>query len=228
MKIISIYHRLLLPEEDRAAYDRILACWLHQDSVVVLSKLKYSLKSNTTTIVQAVALDHPEIFWVDYYQFIEKRQLFSISLVFNYYQSYQERMTIEKTITGWKNQIIGHLPLYASAEEKYRLLYDYLSREVSYAERGQMYSHTLLGCVPQFGHSAVCEGIAKCYKYLCNAISLPCVIVTGTLETSDHRAIPHAWNMIPSLNGPKYSDILSPGVFLREKEEMFGHYRERR
>lgn len=96
MRILSIYYRLLLPKEALDVYDKILASWLRQDSVVVLPRPASLLKADTSEIVRAVALDHPEIFWVDYYRFTQRDSFFSSSLVFDYFLDDKKRFDAER------------------------------------------------------------------------------------------------------------------------------------
>lgn len=228
MGILSIYYQLLLPEEDRDVYDRILASWLRQDSVVVLPRPTYRLKKDASEIVHAVALDHPEVFWVDYYHFTQRDNIFSSSLVFDYYFDEKKRLEAERIVFDWKTQLVNSLSAAAKAVEKYRILYEYLKNRVVYSDRCKVYGHTMLGCVPQFGQSAVCEGIAKCYKYLCNAVGLPCIVIEGTINIQGRSTAPHAWNMIPGPEGFRYVDILNPGLFMKSKRDMHGYNWERR
>ena len=223
----SNYYRNFLAEIEKEAYDRILKCWESHLPAVVLPP-SYSNNRNSTGIIKAVALDHPEVFWVDYYHYSEINTFLSTILSFNYFMSHHERIEAEAEMNAWKKYILQYMASSTKPEGKLWMIYDYLSRQVRYAERGAKYSHTLLGCIPSFGHSAVCEGISKGYKFLANAVDLPCVIIEGRIHLEGRKPIPHAWNMVESSRGQLHIDVLQPGLFLKDDQGMTGYMWERR
>ena len=223
----SNYYRNFLSDIEQEVYDRILGCWDSHSTVVVLPSSYYG-ETDSAAIDRAVELDHPEVFWVDYYHFSEIHRFFSTTLAFNYFMNESERNKAEEEVNDWKKYILQYIAPSASPKDKLWLLYDYLARQVNYVERGSMYSHTLLGCVPSFGHAAVCEGIAKGYKFLSNAVDLPCTVIEGTLYMEKHKPIPHAWNMLQTKRGQLHIDVLRTGLFLKESSRMTGYMWERR
>ena len=52
--------------------------------------------------------------------------------------------------------------------------------------------------------SCVCEGYAEAFKYLLDALDIPCVIVSGTATNSQGETENHAWNYV-KLNGIWYA-----------------------
>ena len=52
--------------------------------------------------------------------------------------------------------------------------------------------------------SCVCEGYAEAFKYLLDALDIPCVIVSGTATNSQGETENHAWNYV-QLNGNWYA-----------------------
>ena len=225
--IESNYYRNYLSDIEQEVYDRILECWENHSPVVRLP-MAHSAEADSATIVKAVALDHPEVFWVDYYHYSEIHRLLSTNLTFSYFMNEGERNKAEKEVSDWKKHILQYIPPSTSPKDKLWMLYDYLARQVNYVERGSKYSHTLVGCIPSFGHAAVCEGIAKGYKFLTNAVNLSCTIVDGYACAGRQKLIPHAWNMIQTTKGQLHIDVLQPGLFLKESNCMTGYIWERR
>lgn len=221
------YYRNFLSDIEKEVYDRILRCWDNHSPVVMLPSL-YSTEADSATIVKSVALDHPEVFWVDYYHYSEFHRFLSTNLTFSYFMNEGERNKAEKEVNDWKKHILQYIPPSTSPKGKLWMLYDYLARQVHYVERGRKYSHTLVGCIPSFGRSAVCEGIAKGFKFLTNAVDLSCNIVEGYVCSGSHKPIPHAWNMIQTTKGKLHIDVLQPGLFLKEISCMTGYLWERR
>lgn len=131
----SNYYRDSLTEIEKDIYDRILRCWYSHLSVVVLP-LMYSTKWNSAKIIKAAALDHPEVFWVDYYHYSEISNFLSTILAFSFFMSEHERIEAETKVNTWKKLILQYITPSTKPEGKLWMIYDYLSRQVSYAERG--------------------------------------------------------------------------------------------
>lgn len=69
-------------------------------------------------------------------------------------------------------------------------LHDWLATHVVYRPDAP-YAHDAPGAL--VNGAAVCDGIAKAYKYLCDAAGIPCAVVRGRDAT---QGGPHAWNLI--------------------------------
>lgn len=55
-----------------------------------------------------------------------------------------------------------------------------------------MYAHSILGVFCQ--KKSVCDGIAKAYKLLLNAVGVKCIVVSRTLKSESNGE--HAWNIV--------------------------------
>ena len=209
MKNVFEYNRKSVSSSYSRLYDMILSCWVQQKKEVLLDRGHLNLGVDYNDIIWRVALDHPEIFWIDYYKYYRRESIFGTTLVFQYYCNQKERIAMEQEVGEWREYICSFLSSAMSKREMLWMLYDYLSRQVSYGERGHLFSHTLLGCVPCYGHIAVCEGIAKAYKYLCDGADLQCGIIPGYLMTnqSNTQSVSHAWNVVQWNERQFYIDI---------------------
>ena len=75
--------------------------------------------------------------------------------------------------------------------------YDYGSFEERTSERRQKEAHTIAGVFCR--NTAVCEGIAKAYKLLCDYLGVECILVVGMAGNEPSKVLEnqdHAWNMI--------------------------------
>lgn len=99
-------------------------------------------------------------------------------------------------------------------EQKYQAIHDWLATcEYDYNMGDE--SHTLYGTLVE--RKAVCDGLAYTYKYMCDLLELPCVVVIGSTDglTGD---IGHAWNLIPIDGNWKLVDV-TYDLYLTEKNE---------
>lgn len=111
-------------------------------------------------------------------------------------QEYNKK--IEKTI----NKLASTLELTKGTEyEKELKIHDWLCQYVSYADDGTdmnnpdkvISTHNIIGVFAN--HSAQCEGIAKAFKVLLNAVDIKCIVVTGNAKENG-KQYPHAWNIV--------------------------------
>lgn len=199
------HYRSLLPRNDQKVYDRILESWKNKRETVVIEP-PCSTHNRIETIVEYVAFDFPAMFHVDYYHFEQTISLFYTKLTFRFFHSREQIFKAERDIERWVEHVSSHLPTQARQQDKLWLIYDYIARQVSYQERGHGLSHTILGCLPQHGHGAVCEGISKAFKLLCDVANLRCIIASGFV-TNNGRRERHAWNMVELDGVVKHIDV---------------------
>lgn len=115
--------------------------------------------------------------------------------------------------------------------EKELSLHDILARNVLYDDvakdnliKFHARSNTILGVL--FYKTAVCEGIAKTFKFLLNALDIKCIVVKGKaiddLSGSVSADTLHAWNMV-KIDGQPYHVDLTWNISSSDKN-MLCHY----
>lgn len=108
--------------------------------------------------------------------------------------SFQDK---KKSLEQIKNNILQKIDKYDDFR-KLVYIHDYIAENCSYIESGRDYIETAFGCLVE--KNANCEGYAKAFKYLCDNMDIPCIVVVGI--TSDGAN--HAWNQV-QLNGVWYN-----------------------
>lgn len=196
------YYKSLLSLTDAKVYDQLYKAWKKRSSCVTFSSLP---KHDICKIVEAVALDHPGIFFINYYSFQEVVTPLWTKLQFQLQYSSNEIEHIQRCIAKMKHHVGKFIPHGSLDSSKIWLLYDYLSRQVEYEERGAE-SHSIVGCLPEYGHKAVCEGVAKTFKLLCEANGIPCIIAKGTINNGTERE-GHAWNIVQCDGKYRHIDV---------------------
>lgn len=96
------------------------------------------------------------------------------------------------------------------AAEQYRRIHDLVCRTVTYDYEAAASgvpgdAHTAHGALV-LNNLAVCEGYAKAFKVLCDAVDLPCLLIVGEAQQSGvfYGSSNHMWNAIP-LDGAWYA-----------------------
>lgn len=140
-----------------------------------------------------VRMDHPMIFW-------------SVTFKYRYYEdSTYVELIPEYLFT--KDKIMEHRRAMESRvkklsrpveklDEKGKELYihDFICENVHYDKLKKAYSHEIIGAL---GNGvAVCEGIAKAVKVLCDALGIWCIVALSENNPEKGIKYRHAWNVL--------------------------------
>lgn len=206
------YYRQQLSGDQQRIYDAILDAWSSGRTTVQLPA-GVSPGTEMNPIVECVAYDHPEIFWVDYYAYSIRRAFglmrgADTTLLFTNFYAPEEIRSLQQQVLSWRDRILSQVNRRLPVKGQVWMLYDYLARQVTYGNKGHAQSHTLLGCMLPRNHIAVCEGIAKGFKFLCDAAGLPCIFVSGDVPLQDgHGTERHAWNLVEVDGAFRHLDV---------------------
>jgi transglutaminase/protease-like cytokinesis protein 3 len=160
-------------------------------------------KPKIEKIVQALDLDNPGLFFVDFtggYQFQTLRN--QMTLNFNFHYNGSQLSAIEKQLESAIANILSLCRVTSKdAYNKELALHDYLVKGVTYNDAGSKgESISIVGAL--LSRRAVCEGYARAFHLLCNRAGLPSIVVTGkgNNKMAGGREEAHAWNIV-SIDG---------------------------
>ena len=112
----------------------------------------------------------------------------------------QVRQAIEE-VEQVKNQIVANKT--GNTYTDIKMVHDYIINNVEYDTTiSQPYIYNLYGTLVK--HKSVCEGYAESFKYLLDALEIPCIIVIGEATNSSGETENHAWNYV-QINGEWYA-----------------------
>ena len=176
------WYRHLLGTDGKNAYDALYEGLKRQKAVITVPHLSIPY----TDLLQYVILDHPELMDVDFRQFQYINLLFRNTMHISYstHTSEEEDLSVK-----WRDLFHDQVSVNMNDWDKAVVIYDTLGSLIRYGELDGLSEHTLKGCLMH--KRAVCDGIAKMVKYLCDYEDIPCIVVQGT-----SNAQPHAWNII--------------------------------
>lgn len=215
-----LYYRSKLDAHDQAIYDDLFQHWMHLDDNFIIKKPHCDL----TVLTQAVHLDNPILFYIDYYEISYTPMPFSLCIQGGYLYTRDEIKRYLDDCEKWGQYIMKKLPNTAM-NEKALWLHDVIIANVRYGNGEKINSHNVIGVIKD--KVAVCEGIAKTYKFLCDLADIPCIVVSGYLEQE-----PHGWNMLWVGGGTSFVDVTNDirngggydrNHFLRSSAEMKGY-----
>ncbi|MBO4912974.1 MAG: hypothetical protein J5504_09625 [Butyrivibrio sp.] len=157
----------------------------------------------STTSEQAIDIvfnylmtDHPEIFWVDGYNFMKVTVgdvVDKMAFSGQYTYDLKEVAERQKLIDKYVNECISNAP---STDDDYyviKYIYDYLIANTDYVS-GAPDNQNI--CSVFIGRESVCSGYAKATQYLLNKLGVKCTFVSGTVETRSRKDAKHSWNLV--------------------------------
>lgn len=157
--------------------------------------------------INALLLDHPEIFYLDVtkiYMYTESSKTISgttykVSIGPDEQQLYlSEGFYSESDVLIAEAQIKDILAditsnLSGNTYNKIKQVHDYLIDNVVYdSDNNFDMSHNIYGTL--VNNLAVCDGYAKSFKYILDALEISCIEVCGVGQNSNGEIENHAWN----------------------------------
>jgi hypothetical protein len=200
--IAPTHYRSLLTPEEQGLYKAIVKSLIRYEYSVCLPQ-SIAEHERIQRIVRAIHLDHPELFYVDFWNYRLQPNLLSFGtrIDFRMLLGQDTANSVAHTLSCRAIELQNEMKPEMSMEQQYYQIVRKISSTTTYVDSGSAFwDHTAAG--PVLKGSAVCEGIAKLFLFFCQRLQLPCAIVTGTLNGG-----PHAWNMVEHKNGLRYVDV---------------------
>lgn len=200
----------------------------------------YAFLDDVYVVWNALSADHPEI--NNYFSISEitddTPERLVASLDSCYYCRWAEENRDDKeniragidTFEKECDNIIGSMPDGLSALDKYKYLAEQLSMRATY-DYGTVTLANTCAYGALINGSAVCQGYAEAYQYLCMKANLWCVQVEGASND-----VGHVWNLVKLSTGTYYIDVtwadingesngrtLNKYMFLTQEELLSDH-----
>lgn len=176
----------------KGIYDSILKGLMEmRESIKVLGTDIDSLN----TILEYIRHDCPWLFYLgNKVDFQTNSSRHSTVIVPTYLYVSSSRNTLNNQLLTAQGQFAAAIKRN-NPWEQVVAIHDYLCRRVAYKESG-VESHSIVG--PYLRGESVCEGIAKCFKALCDELGLESCVVTGKAKSSYEAQYyeNHSWNQV--------------------------------
>lgn len=209
-KKMAIGYDGLLPGEKKH-YSKIYHAILSGDgSVTLLGVFKMDTLEK---IIIALKYDHIELFYVDFQRINCAIAPIGMIYYIHYIVRPDVRATMNQNMENWISEAMREMQLTGNENEAaiYRKTHNYLIRNIEYdydaLQNPDAYpeSFTIQGIFER--KKAVCEGISKAFKLLCDRAGAGNVyVVEGTSSREGFgNSIPHAWNIVGF--GAEYSHV---------------------
>ena len=188
-KSTNYYYDQLNKDQQRAYYAMKQGLLNLQDSISVPMLSKKELSD----IYFLIRMDCPEIFYSVTFSYRYYEDSTMVELIPQYLfpkdKIKEHRQAMESRVKKLARQA-------ADLDEKGKELFihDFIVENVKYDKLKKAYSHEIIGAL---GNGvAVCEGIAKAVKILCDALNIWCIIALSEANPEKGIKYRHAWNVI--------------------------------
>ena len=202
------YHRLSAEEKDIyvALYKGIINLdkEIHLNKIYPLEKIKKAF--------YAMSNDNPHLYYFNQTHMDIPVTPFGSVLLPQYFCTREQIDTYNKRIETCISDIILNLDLMNCSEfEKVKRLHDYFCKSIIYDHEALETSkvnrlvaaHSVIGVFAK--KRAVCEGIAKAFKMLLNAVDIAAIVVDG--RASLYKDVGHSWNIVKIDGEPYHIDV---------------------
>lgn len=190
------YYYMSLNENAKAAYRIIYSAIVSFLPSVNVENIK---ESDINEIIEGILLDNPHFFYLDLRGYTYYRFKSGFSISFSYLCTKYEMENIKRNIEENVKAFLSSINFKDMSDyEKEICIHDYLCKNIQYDKQcigdknSVILSHTICGVFLE--KKAVCDGISKAFKYLCNVMGIKCIVAKG--RTDDGNEENHAWNIV--------------------------------
>ena len=194
--VAEIYYAYYtLDGKDRKLYLEVLDAIKQRKKDITVSTVEPDKLKSVFTCVMS---DHPELFYVDGYQYTKYTvgdMITRISFYGTYSMTETEIEQYQKAIDEYVNLCLAGMPGTEDEYVKTKYLYDYLVEKTEYDKEAPNNQNI---CSVFVENRSVCQGYAKALQYLMQKSGMVSMLVTGFAEQDGH-----AWNLV-RVNGAYY------------------------
>ena len=148
----------------------------------------------------AIRMDHPEIFYTVKFNYRYYEKADSVDMTPEYIFPKAKILEHRQALSSRIRKLA--LPAKELGErEKLLYIHDFICQNIRYDKLKKPYSHEIIGALGQ--GVAVCEGIAKAVKSLCDELGIWCILALSEANPEKGIKYRHAWNVI-RLGGQYY------------------------
>ena len=167
--------------------------------------------------IEAYSYDNPDVFYIDFsklYLNIEtttrrNKKTYKVSINCGKQENYLTSEFQSKEEIDYALNEMGKVRLYfvqnrrEDLYEDIKAVHDYLVESIEYEQTiSEPNIYNIYGAL--VNKKCVCEGYAKAFKYVMDALEIPCVVVAGPAINTDGNTENHAWNYV-QLEGNWYA-----------------------
>ena len=190
MAIAEQYYYNQLNKEQQKAYYAIRQGLLEMAPSFPVPRLE---QKELTDIYFMIRMDDPMIFWSVTFKYRYYKDSAYIELIPEYLFA-KDKIKEHRQAMEARVKKLARQAEKLDEKGKELFIHDFICQNVHYDKLKKEYSHEIIGAL---GNGvAVCEGMAKAVKVLCDALGIWCIVALSENNPEKHIKYRHAWNII--------------------------------
>lgn len=202
--VYRFFHDSLPDKWERGLYDAIELCLEARETETYYPNTFECSADRVFSVAECVYNDHPEFYFLDLQRCTIRINTLYVIFIPKYRYSREQQLEFERKIEAVRDAVLTEcfpqkIGDYSELERE-KKIFDWIASHIEYdhsalkgirddlAEADSSAWNVYGALVLRKG---VCHGIACAFKYLCDSVDLPSIVVCG--ETTEGR---HAWNIV--------------------------------
>ena len=199
--IAATHYRSLLTSNEQDVYKTIVNQFLQHNGTFSIPNTNLT-RASIQKIIHAINYDHPEIFWINLWQYRIAKLPLGYGFQFEMLLDRRASKSVSQALARRCNSLRPKMEKSTSCQQKFMQIARDIVVTTSYLDSGSAFWDHTVACI--LSHTTVCEGVSKLFLFLCQRYNLPCAMIGGTVNGERH-----AWNMV-ELDGKKmFVDVTS-------------------
>ena len=195
VKSIRYYYNKLAPSQKKIYEQMFQGLNNRKADIKVSSRFG---NDDLCAIYEYVLLDNPQLFFVsDKIRITHHKPSIYKNICVSYLYSQLTANNMQTQIDRIACMLLSTVNYLNTGIDKLRSVYTFLAKNTTYnhnATAEKSADHNMVG--PLLNCTAVCDGYARALKFLCDAIKIPCVVVSGAALSPHGGYELHAWNIV--------------------------------
>ncbi len=184
-KVFSGYYYTRLSKAEQKIYKEILrGLYAYEKQITLPCNVS---SDDCNKIVNAVRMDVPELFYVDFTSYTISWSFNRTCVVFTFLESFNDAEVMKARLFDEVRKIKN---LCSGFLDKEKAIHDYMADKIKY-DHTLSCSHIYDAYGAIVLKNCVCEGYSKAFKLFCDEFRIPCICVVGKSMKESH-----AWNIV--------------------------------
>ena len=198
------FHDQLPDEWERGLYFAIEKCLQERGTEAHCINSAGRTSDRVFTIAEYVYNDHPEFFCLDLQRSRIRMSPLQVVFMPAYRYPVEQQLIYEREIDEARESVLTEcfpkgFERYSELERE-KKIFDWVTSHIEYSHSALAGMENEMTAAPSTAWNVygalvlrrgVCHGIACAFKYLCDSVNLPCIVICG--DTTEGR---HAWNIV--------------------------------
>lgn len=203
-------------------YKKIYDAIIRYDEYVICGENDYT-EEEFNTILSAVIMDNPNVFYVRNTSFIENTPWGLLKLHLKYFFPKKDKEQLEQEIKKYLEQMLQDIDVTGKGEEELiKDIHDYLIIKNQAVENDNIEKCAVVETV--FENKVTVRGVAYTYKYLLNSVGIKSNILCCGFSNASDKGSVRTWNSVNLYGEVRYIDIFEDALNSKNNKICYDYF----